>query len=71
MKQIWNCSVPIAFALLAFITYFGDPNERILFAIPIVPGAHKNLHALAFVIASVFFAYSVFRHQKNSHAKQP
>lgn len=61
MKLIWEYCVPLSLALLAAITYFGDPNERILFAIPIVPGENKNLYAIAFLIASIFFAYSIFR----------
>lgn len=66
MKLIWEYFVPLFFAALAVVTYFGDPNERILFSIPIVPGENKNIYALSFLAMSLFLAYSIFRSkQKN------
>jgi hypothetical protein len=62
---IWEYFIPLLFLLIALDTLLGDPDQRILKSIPIVPGQYQRELAALFAVVAVVLGLIVYRHKKN------
>lgn len=69
MKLIWKYMVPLTFALLGVDTLAGDPSERILKSVPIIPGENQHLIASIFFVIAAFLAYAVYKHDQKKEGQ--
>ena len=62
--------IPLLVAAIALLTAVGDPNERILRSIPIIPGRHQLEYALGFAMLALVLACVIYRHNRLTQAGQ-
>ena len=65
-KLLWKYYIPLLVFFLGVVTFFSDPDERILKSIPIVPGDNRTAIALGLMLIGVVLGAVVYRNGRKS-----
>ena len=64
LKLIWKFYIPLLVFFLGIVTFYSDPNERILKSIPIVPGEHRTIISLGLILIGIVLGAIVYAQEK-------
>ncbi|WP_166213029.1 hypothetical protein [Cognatiluteimonas telluris] len=56
--------IPLLVLGIAILTITGDPNERILKSVPIIPGEYRYEIAAGFAAIAALLAFIIYHYQK-------
>ncbi len=54
--------IPLLLLAIALLTAIGDPDDRILKSIPIIPGPYRLEYAMGFTLLAGVLAFIIYRH---------
>ena len=58
--------IPLLVLAIAVLTAVGDPDERILKSIPIIPGPYRLEYAAGFAALAGILTYIIYRHDRRN-----
>lgn len=63
---LWKYYIPLLVFFLGVVTFFSDPDERILKSIPIVPGDNRTAISLGLMLIGVVLGAVVYRNGRKA-----